>query len=135
MVLRAAAQKVGSLANFPFHRGHRAAVYRVYLGHLAASAASAGLDEVLRRCAVRFLESSPELVRDSPSAAAEQVLPGAPLAHQVPQPLVVLEKVLPLPEILVGVQKTPQVGVRPRRPLVVPLGKAAESVWPLVASL
>jgi hypothetical protein len=89
VVLRAVAQKVDSLANFPFHRGHRAAVYRVYLGHLAASAASAGLDVVLRRCAVRFLELSRELVRGFPSAGAEQVLLDAPQVYPVPQLLVV----------------------------------------------
>jgi len=89
VVLRAAAQKVDSLANFPFHPGHRAAACTVYPGHLAASGASAGLDVVLRRCAVRFLESFPELVRGFPSVAAELVLLDAPRTHQVPQPLVV----------------------------------------------
>jgi hypothetical protein len=92
VVPRAVAQKVDSLANFPFHLGHRAAVCTVYLVRLAASAASAGPDVVLRRNAVRFPESSQELVRGFPWAAVEQALLDAPRAHLGPQPLVVWKR-------------------------------------------
>jgi hypothetical protein len=135
VVLRAAAQKVDSLANFPFHRVHRAAVCTVYLARLAASGASAGQGVVLRRSAVRFPASSRELVRGFPWAEAETERQGARRAHQVPQPLVVSEKVLPLPENLVGVQKALMVAVHQTRPLAAPLVKVVESVWPLVVSL
>lgn len=53
----------------------------------------------------------------------------------MPQPLVVSEKVLSLPGLLVGVQKTLLVAAHQTRPLAVPLVKAVESVWPLVVSL
>lgn len=134
MGLRAAAQKVDSLANFPSHRGHQAVVCTFYLARLAASGASAGLDVVLRRCAARFREWSRELVRGFPWVAAERVLLDARRVHQVPQPLVVLEKVLPLPEILVGAQKALLVAVYQTQPLAVLLVKVVESVWRLVAS-
>jgi hypothetical protein len=88
VVLRALVQKVDSLANFPFHRGHRAAARTVYLARLAALGASAGLDVALRPSAARFPESSRELDRDSPWAAAELVQLDAPQARLVPQPLV-----------------------------------------------
>jgi hypothetical protein len=133
-LLRDVAQKVDSPANFPFHPGHRAAVCTVYLARLAASGASAGQDVVLRRSAGRFLASSRELVRGFPLAAGEQVRQGAPRAHQMQQPLVVQEKVLSLPEFLVGVQKALLVGVHQTRPLAVRLVKMAESVLSLVAS-
>jgi hypothetical protein len=135
VVLRAAAQKVDSLANFPFHRGHRAVVCTAYLARLAASDASADPDVVLRRSAVRFLVSSRELVRDFPWEEAETELQGARQAHRVPQPLVVQEKVLPLLEIPVVEQKALLVAVHQTLPLAVQLEKAAESVWPLAVSL
>ncbi len=134
MVLRAVVQKVDSLANFPFHRGHRAAVCTVYLARLVASGASAGLDVVLRRSAVHFPESFRELVRDFPWEEVETELQGARQAHRVPQPLVVQEKVLPLLEIPVVEQKALLVAVHQTLPLAVRLEKAAESVLSLVAS-
>jgi len=88
-LLRDVAQKVDSPANFPFHPGHRDAVYTVYLARPAASGAWAAPDVVHRRSAVRFLASCRELVRGFPLAAGEQVRRGAPRAHQAQQPLVV----------------------------------------------
>ena len=89
MVLRAAAQKVDSLANFPFHLGHQAVVCTVYLDRLAALGASAGLGVVLRRSAVRFPELSQELVRGFLSAEAWPELQGAPQVHRARQLLAV----------------------------------------------
>jgi hypothetical protein len=85
-VLRAVVQKVDSLANFPFHRGHRASVCTVYLARLAASGASAVLDVVLRQSAVRSPALFQELVRGSPLEEAWPELQGAHQVHQVPQP-------------------------------------------------
>jgi hypothetical protein len=132
VVLRAAAQKVDSQANSPFRPGHRAAVCTVCLGRLAALGASAGPDVVLRRSAVRFPESSQELVRGFPSVTAEQVRLAV---YQGPQLLVVSKMVEFLPEIQVAAQKGRPAAVHQTQPLAVPLVKLAESVWPLVVSL
>ncbi len=88
VVLRAVAQKVDSLANFPFRRAHRAEVCTAYPARLAASGALAGLDVVLRRSAARFPVSCRELDRGFPWVAAGLVLLDARRVHQVPQPLV-----------------------------------------------
>jgi len=63
--LRAAVQKVDSPVSFPFHLGHPAAAYIVYLVPQAASGALADRDVVpqnVARCPAPFQEPG----RDSP---------------------------------------------------------------------
>jgi len=87
-LLRVAAQKVDSQANFPFHPAHPIVVCTVFPDRRAASGASAGQDVVPRPISARFPESFPELVRDFPSAAAETARQDALQPRQVPQLLV-----------------------------------------------
>lgn len=83
--LRAAAQKVDSLASSPFLPGLRAAACIVFLDRPAAWDAWAGRDAALP-CAARFRVLFQELVRDCPLASDEKEWLGGPQQHQVPQP-------------------------------------------------
>ena len=83
--VRAAAQKVDSLASFPFLPGLQPVACIVCLDRPAASVALAGRDAALP-CAVRFRVLFQELVRDCPLASGEKEWSDVPQQHLVPPP-------------------------------------------------
>jgi hypothetical protein len=106
-LLRAAAQKVDSPANSPFHPGRRTAAYIVVPDRRAALGALAGQDAVLRQNAARFPESSPERVRDCLSATVEKARQGALPARQVPQRPGAPRKVALQTELQIALRQVP----------------------------
>jgi len=90
--LRGAAQKVDSLANFPFRPAHPAAACTVFPVRLASDASAD--PDVVRPSVGRFPARFPAQVRDFPSAMAAQVQLAARPVKPVPQPQVGLQKVV-----------------------------------------
>jgi hypothetical protein len=115
-------------ASFRFHPGRQLVVCTAFLDRRAASGASADQDVVPRQTAARYLESSPEPVRDFRSATAEPARLDALRVHQEPQPPVAPRKAEFQRDLRAALQKARLAEGRRTPPLAVPSVMEVESV-------